>query len=71
MSECKHGETSIVCTLCDLETIARFTDEEFAATCPPEPPTGNITKDTLVITPGNMDMHDWVPEMGWEEEDYE
>jgi len=45
-----------------------MSDEEFAKTCPPEPPTTEVTPETLVTAP--VDMQDWVPEMGWEEEDY-
>ena len=69
MNGCKHGETSIVCSLCDQELIDKevnfrpMSDEEFAKTCPPEPPTKKVTPQTTVSP------EDWLPEMGWEEED--
>ncbi len=32
--------------LCPLVSSAVMSDEEFAETCPPEPPTGEVTEDT-------------------------
>ena len=50
---CKHGETSIVCTLCDQESI----DE------------ANFRTRFRVDPNAPIDAEDWIPEMGWDDYD--
>ena len=76
---CKHGERdALPCAFCDQDTIDRlkppvktgiYADSTRDAVA--ERFNANIENDPLFNGDLQTDMEDWVPEMGWEMEDYE